>query len=971
MNCYSIPPSEPFLRRLAEWVLAEYGHDTLTFTQALILLPGRRACKSLRDIFLDVTGGKPLLLPRIQPIGDVEDNDFLLVQVDAGTQPPIDALRRQLLLMQLVNNFERHRQGRAYNMEKSAQLATDLGDLLDEVQREGLDFSGLENIVPSDLQRHWQQTLDFLKIVSQHWPKALETESASDPVQYRNKLLGKLAASLEAKPPAFPIIIAGSTGSQPATARLIAAVAKLPEGRVVLPALDKNLTENEWKAVDETHPQFMLKQLLERIGCKRSQVKDLCPDRANARSKCISEIFKPSEYTSSWKASACDIGQGLRNMHLIHADTLLDEARSIAIVLRGILGQAGKTGVLITPDRQLARMVSAEMQRFGISIDDSAGKNLSDSPTGIFLQLVINAIKSDMSPIALLALLRHPLASAGIETAQCRQYAAVLEKQLLRGIRREAGLGALIEAAQVKGFEPLAQWLAAIHEKSEAISTLFKNKKSVSFGQLLQLHIQFAEWMVTTPDVEGHSILWAREAGQLASSWLTQLLEHADVLPDVDTAIYPATFGALMSMQSYWPQATQHPRIHILSPIEARLQQYDCVILGGLTEKSWPAATEADPWMSRPMRKAFGLPALETAIGQAAHDVFSHCHADEVWLSRSHKVEGVPTVDSRWLVRLETLASTKAADVHRQMYIHNINAAKAYLNAPDVMASITAPSPRPPFTARPQRMRVTDIDKWLADPYYIYAKYILRLRQLDDLDKDPDNADFGNLIHHALDLFVQRCPQALPADALVVLHECGREAFSAYANYPAVQSLWWPRFESVCTWFLQQEEIARTAGTIVLSEVQGEWLCKVQDHPLTLVARMDRAELQPDGSLRIIDYKTGSVPSNTDIKNGLGNQLYMSALIVRHGTVMASMPIPKPKSFALEYWKLAAKHADADTISVPVDEDILVAREEMLRKLILQYQDEKQPYAATPASQGGIAYNEYDHLTRRLEWESV
>ncbi len=968
MNCYSIPPSESFLRCLAEWVLAEYGHDAALLTRALILLPGRRACRSLREIFLDITDGKPMLLPRIQPIGDIEDNNFLVAYA-SDMLPPVHPLRRQLLLMQLVNNFEKHRQGRVYNMEKTAQLAEQLASLLDDVAREDLDFSGLENIVPSELQKHWQQTLDFLKIVSLHWPQMLKNESASDVIAYRNHLLDNISAALLSEPPDFPIIAAGSTGSQPATARLIATIAKLPTGKVILPMLDKQLSEDEWKSLDETHPQYMLKKLLEKIGSKRSEVKDLSSAKDNERESCLREIFKPSVATAQWKNSTCDFNTGLSGIHLVHADTLLDEARSVAVILRNTLNTEGKTAAFITPNRALAKMVSSQMQRFGVVVDDSAGRNLKDAPSAIFLRLVLDVVRSGISPAALLALLRHPMAAAGVSAAICRQFASMLERQFLRGIRNEAGLSGLVDAARAEKLEELATWLSGIEKQLRPLANIFHTKQA-TFKQLLQAHIEFSEWLATEPDND-KQVLWAKESGQQLAGWLAELLEHSDVMPDMNPAIYPATFDALLSMQSYWPKFSQHPRLHILSPIEARLQKFDCVILGGLTEKSWPSSVEADPWMSRPMRKAFGLPATETAIGQAAQDVFNHCHADKVWLTRSRKSDGTPTVDSRWLVRLETLVSQKSPETLARMNTHTIDAALAYLDAPADIAAIDAPKATPPAHARPTRMRATDIDKWLTDPYYIYAKYILKLRQLDELDKDPDGADLGNLIHKALELFVRDHPKTLPDNAHEKLLDYGKKVFAAFAHQPAVQCLWWPRFETVAEWFLEQEASRRASFVEVLSEVQGEWHFSIDDRSFTLVARIDRLEATKNGRVNIVDYKTGGLPNSKDISAGLGNQLYVAAMIAKHGKLLPTPQGAIDKDFQLEYWKLAAKKSASEIFDVPFSDDILAGREEMLKGLITTYMDEKQPYAVPQDNQRELSYNEYEHLVRKAEWESV
>ena len=971
MNCYTIPASQPFLGTLARWVLSEYGHNESLFTSVLILLPGRRACRSLRDVFLDLTEGKPTLLPRIQPIGDVDESSYILAPA-VMLPPPINPLRRQLLLMNLVSDFERQRHGRIHNLEKAATLASQLAELLDETQREELDFSGLEALVPEELQTHWQQTLDFLKIISVHWPDILTSEGVSDPVTYRNQSIRNLTEHFKQSPPSFPIIAAGSTGSQPATAKLLATIASLPQGRVILPALDTQLSDDEYKQLDETHPQFMLRQLLENMHCKRSNVKSLIPHTSSPREICLSDIFRPAHTTFSWQSSTSDFASGLNNVHMLEAESLLDEARYIAILLRETLESPEKTAALITPNRTLARMVAAQMLRFGISIDDSAGKRLKDTPTATFLRLALETVSSGISPVTLLALLRHPLAACGMLPHECRRLAGIMDRYLLRGMRSDGGLSGLIENARQRNLSEVADFLSEIAIHIMPLQEVYQRKRNLPLKELLALHIQCAEWLAGTPEETGASRLWSRESGSKMAAWLAALHEQADVLSDVDPHIYPATFDALLAPESYWPQNMPHPRIHILSPIEARLLRFDRVIISGLTEKTWPAHAEPDPWMSRPMRQKFGLPSVERSIGQAAHDIFYHSHADEVYLTRSRKVDGTRTVDSRWLVRLETLVKAKAPTVFNAIKDQaEIKHAMDFLDAPVLLPPLSVPEPRPPVSARPVKMSATNIDRWIADPYVIYARHILRLKPIDVLDKDPDAADLGNLVHTALELFTREHPNDLPEDAYDSLIACGRQAFEPFAHQPAAISLWWPRFETIAEWFIEQELERRRTISELLSEVEGIWQCDINGKPFTLTTRIDRLETHKDRRMVIADYKTGYIPDKTDVKNGLGNQLYIEALIAQHGTLL-----PKPQLLVktvtdLEYWKLAATKSGSDISAVPISEEILTQRQTALYELIAAYQDESQAYRAQENSRLKLRYNDYEHLTRRAEWENI
>lgn len=945
-QCFLIPPDLPFAASLAEWVSENYAKNSDVFTQTLILMPNRRACRTLRDAFLLQGGGTPMLLPRIQPLGDLGENDeasFADIEAIHDIPPAIAPIRRHLLLTQLIMRAE------PFQIEQAAELARQLARLLDEVAREELSFEKLQEIVPEELSKHWQQTLDFLTIVSRHWPEILKKEGAIDPMERRVRVLKAVANAWKHTPPPYPVIVAGSTGSQSATAALIATVSRMKQGSVILPGLDKEMPEQEWEVLSETHPQYALKQLLGRMEIKRGDVESL--GEQSGRSRWLSILFQPPAATAHW-ANIMLPEAVADHVSVMVADTQLDEARMIAIRLREILETPEKTAALVTPDRTLARMVAAEMQRYGITIDDSAGHPLLDTPPGCFMRLVVDMVSSRAAPAELLAFLRHPLTSVGMEAAECRRLSRILEMTLLRGVRHTPGLQALHHAAEDSELKKL---LASLVTLCAPFSELLL-KPFVPLKELLEAHITLCE------KLSAEHRLWAGEAGNALAEAIAALLAHAELLSDIDPSHYAGLFHTLLGEDVVRPKFSSHPRLAILSAIEARLQQFDCVILGGLNEGSWPALPAADPWMSRPMREAFGLPPLERSIGQSAHDFVMLAASSEVILTRARKVDGAPTVPSRWLVRLATLLKGRAPARWKTLQTTAIyTRGVSELNAPIALEPLSAPAPAPPLSARPNKMNVTAIDTYLRDPYMIYAKHILGLKALDPLDQDPDAADFGQLVHRALEQFIHRSYSSLEE-----LMECGRVAFAEYIDRPAVACLWWPRFEAMAEWFMAQQKI-RVGGIVkTYAELQGVWQFDVEGKPFTLTTRIDRIDTQKDGSATIIDYKTGSVPTPSEIERGLANQLALEALILQHGTITPELS--KPSQVQLEYWKLAGNQDACEVIAV---EASLAETRARLEGLIRAFQNPAQPYVAQSDPSLKNYYNDYEHLTRRQEWEAV
>src|SRR5262249_41467370 len=136
----------------------------------------------------------------------------------------------------------------------------------------------------------------------------------------------------------------------------------------------------------------------------------------------------------------------------------------------------------------------------------------------------------------------------------------------------------------------------------------------VRLTELVEAHIAACEALAASDEEAGPARLWREPAGEAAALFLNELLQEAASFPSLRGADYPALFEAMLAGSVVRPPYGRHPRLFIWGLLEARLQQADLVVLGGLNEGVWPAAVATDPWLSRPMRQDFGLPPLEQRI---------------------------------------------------------------------------------------------------------------------------------------------------------------------------------------------------------------------------------------------------------------------------------------------------------------------------------------------------------------------
>ena len=489
-----------------------------------------------------------------------------------------------------------------------------------------------------------------------------------------------------------------------------------------------------------------------------------------------------------------------------------------------------------------------------------------------------------------------------------------------------------------------------------------------TFAALLAAHIGFTEWLTASDAEHGPGRLWSGEAGERAAAFVAAVAEAAGDAPEIAPSSYPALIEALMAGVMVRPARPRHARLFIWGPLEARLQSADLMILGGLNEGSWPPEPEPDPWLSRPMRAAIGLTPPERRIGLAAHDFTQCCGAPEVLLTRARRAGSSPTVASRWLTRLAALIGLVAKDAKARIDARHLPIWQAALDAPARVTPCAPPEPRPPLGVRPRHLSVTAVETWLADPYSIYARYILRLRPLDEIDANPSAAERGSLIHEVLDAFLREYPAALPADAVPRLVALGRARFAALAHRPAVMAFWWPRFERIAAWFIETERERRLQGTAPrATEISGTLELNAPGGVFTLSAKADRIDRRADGGLVIIDYKTGTTPTRKAVDGGVSPQLPLEAAIaLARGFGDA---VPDAAVAMLEYWRLSGGDEPGE-IRV-VSDDVAVLARRMLTRLqdyVTGFDDPTTPYRAEPRPSLTRPYQDYAHLARIGEW---
>lgn len=979
-NVFNISPRYPFLEVLASYVIETAKRDNLNIANDLILLPTRRSCRHLKEVFLNLSGNMATLLPTILPLGDIDENglaflDYENEKLDDGLPPSISPIERNLILSYII---KKHTPSMPDISEEQAySLAVDLAHLMDTVEMEELSFTNLKDIVPEEYSEHWQETLNFLKVITEEYPKLLKSINLLNPIDRKIKLIKKQVEFWKKYPPRGRVFAGGSTGSLVPIAYMLRFIANMDNGYLILPGLDKNISDADFKLLtsdypttNQNHPQYGLLKLIKSLGLKISDVPELPMFKQydvadSARELLSSHIMLSSDMNDSWQ-NLPELDENI--LDDVSELTLKDEAEevfAIASLLRKTVDE-NKRALLITPDRKIAKSVASELKRWNIIVDDSAGTPASDTTTGNYIILILKMIYDNFSPYSLLAVLKHKYTHLGFDSDTLKRAVFELENNVLRG---KNGIDTLEKMLNISTDSPLANsLLLKVQSLTNEYSHLMGDTQKYSMYDLFVRHLKLVENFVSSDDVNINEILWNSDLHSSLSTELKNLLSSLKDISEQDTEIDKMTAPAyfvfisnyLLSL-SLRPTKSAHPNIAIMNSIEARLMSADLYIMAGLNEDTFPSVTSDDPWMSRPMKAKFKLPLPERKIGLSSHDFVEFFCKKNVVMTHAVKVNGLNTITSRWLTKLDAIATLRG--IKRKNTLGNmVKSWLASFENETIGVRCERPRPCPPVYARPKKLSATWIEKWYRDPYIIFANKILRLKKLDDINPEVGSAEFGTIIHNSLEEFKKRNMSTFAELVGLMFNNAVQ-----YQDIPQID-FWYSKFREVAKWFVDYEASIKQSISISYQEEEGA-LSLTDD--FTITAKADRIDITKDNRAYIYDYKTGTPPSITEVENGYAPQLPIEALILKNNG-FANIKT-NAKVAGVRYIKLTGSDNGKITeVSDSIDEVVDKAMDNLL-KTINAFSLETTPYLSRPnPNKVGHAienYSEYEHLARVSEWD--
>ncbi len=959
---YSVPLGNNFLRVVLDRLM-----NLPNMADAVVYVPTNRLGKALQLEILRTLDGRAVLMPEIKTLGD--DGDILnhSAVLQGGHIPLcVDALNRRFWLADAITKFHKSR-GNSLSFSASLSSADDLARLFDRVALYETHIDAFKDLfTDGDYATHWGISLAFLNAIYPAWQEYLKSKGMMDIGIYKHQSLQSLKTIVEQEQRI--VFLVGATANYPVIKDLMLTVANMDNGVVFISAYDTDYSPQQMKNIiqDVTHPQHTLQFFVNELGVENIQILGNSTDRATL----FKSVFLPARNTGIWRSKSAPVA-GFDTLGFVESETMQKEALSIALMMRETLNVAGKTCALMTPNRQLSRMVISLLKRWNIAVDDSSGQPLDSTPAGLFMRLVLQTVDSSFSPFALMALLKHPFCTLGMDKGEVNRTIHALEMFGLRGYYGTGGLDDLINYIQTSKEDKFKHYNPYKEKADEAI-VLLKKVQSIfvpllqnfsSFKDLVQAHITVCEGLSSV------DTLWNKDDGNVLASTMNGLLKNAEEIKVVSLSDYTNAFTTLLGGQTVRKTIGLHPRLFIFGSLEARLQSVDRMIIAGLNEGIFPAKTKTDAWLSRGMAGEVGLPISDTDVGISANDFISACNGVEVVFSRYVKEDGKQTIPSRWWQRF--LAVSKACGLDSLPPLHiNYTYLAENLDGIDVRIQeavrISVPKPTPPVEFRPQGLSVTNIQTWLEDPYQIYCKYVLKIFDGGDLWGEMKANIKGTLYHGIFEEFIQKNPDEVRHDFVGELLKIGQKHFAPLMEISVVKSFWWADFESVAQSFINECVKRNDNLGRVVTETKAKYRHKTKGgNTFEISGTADRIEILKDGYCNIIDYKSGTKISMSSVKNGTAPQLPLQAYMLGQ---KAFLGVDSRKVEQVEYWYTKRNFEvtnSTDSKGKESMDEIVDNAVNMLDGLVDRYANVHTPYYTENRI---TKYNDYAHLMREKEW---
>ena len=968
-NIFNIPSNYNFLESIYEVIIQEYKNKQYELSNLVILLPSRRACNALKKIFIDRINGNSIALPLMKAIGDADYDDFLLENINLElllkfeelTKPSHNLKYKLLLIQNLLNEFKN------FNMDQAINLSGSLEQFLDEVNKNDLNLNNLDNIVDDDYAKHWQELLKFLKIFTKKWEEFLGENNIISTTNYKLKII-ELHNEIfkNQKEPAKKIIIAGNFFKIKQTMELVKNLLNFSTTKLFLKGFDSNINEDEWKILNPIHSQYLFKNFIRFLNIDRGSIGNLefesCRNKSDIYLKTIYNSTINNTLTYRWKDLEAT---QLNNLECYNCNDIFEEMNLILFYILNFLSkdENKNKNIGIIANIDFARKLEIVLKNYNLIVYNTFGNRFINNKIIDFLMLLVESIESDFEINTILSLLKNKFSFFGYEKEELNRNVKNFEKYVLR---RNDNLVYLLDCKNVIELmenQDLKKSLKAFIDRIESYFLTFKTANSFGLKEYLIFHLTAAENIAKNEVFDFWNV---EDDGGKIFEFLQNLLDSIDFeFKKLNLKEYLSIFKFLINEQSYSNEYSVSNGISLINITESKLIDYDLVFLTNLNDGDFPQSIKADAWMNNSMRAKFGLPNKEDAIGESYFDFIQILMQKNVVLTRSFKQNNSPTIKSRFLLRLETFLKTKKIDISFNEDLYNC--IKIFFQQKNSI-KLLRPKPTAKNNVKPNKLSATNIELFLKNPYDIYVKKILKLYPLNEISAVNNALTFGNAVHKSLEEFCINVDNNL--DKIAKHNFLINNSFEIFKiffqNNDILMSLYFPRFKVFSERFIELYEESINDDFKIFNELEGEMIFK--DLAFSITAKADRIDINDD-EVKIIDYKTGQIPSLSSIKNGTSLQTTIESLIFKNNAFLELNKFKKNQAIESEFWKFNGsikKDPKIHIAKVKTEdlESIIPLCEEYLTDIIKFFKDENREFIATARNLN----SNYDHLSRVSEW---
>ena len=845
---YNIPSHYSFIDVLAQGLSNKYQKYPLKLSKYSIFLPSYDDCKEFQRCLIYYSKKQKLLMPRILLLERSKatlHNQFMKIITLNNPPPVINTKKRQALLTKVVlNNINKYNNFKEPLTPTNAfKMAQNLMYFLDEIQISNFDYKKLFGKIPnqiSNIINIWSDIIKYSKEIEAH--------------QYHAMASKLLTIHWKQNPPLDPVIAAGFNECNPTTLHLLKNIYMLKKGYIIIPGFDKSIYN-----VPHSHPLYAHKKFLKKFNLRNNQVKiwphlKICQPSGNLRHAKIflnSIKIKPKKINKNKKI----------NIKIIECDNNQEEAIAVALKIREEITLSKKNISLVSPNKNLFKIVKYELKRWNIYCDHKE-KSLKDTIHGELILILLKVTMNPYEPNSLLALLKHPIIYKKNQSSWIKE----LETKILRNTKLAKGINPLINAS-LRYKNTTNQLIKLNNILSPLIKTL--QQKYTSLPNVISTIIIVYKNIVYKKDQT-----WSQIIEEKIINFFTEIKNNYSYFNKIKSKDVYEFFVTILKNYIYSNKTKHNIHLSFLDPKEARIRQTTVTIISNLNEEIW-TEKKIEDWIGLIKRNKLGLISQEERIGISAHNFYQIFSGNKVILTRSKRNEGNKTIPNKWLKNIinniqnseiKLIFCKKTLDI-----IKNIE--QSYkCNVP----SYKAPQPYPKIEYRLKTALSTNqITILMNDPYSFYVKYILKINPIKDvISLIVASINQKIIFHKALEEFIKKNIKTSKNEAYKNLLDIGKKLFQSINHHIESKIFWWHKFQKISKWFINQQKILSPIKS--WTKIKKTSNIKINEDLFRITADADRIDFFKTEYFNIINYK---ITKPQKIKQKLINKLSLEELI--------------------------------------------------------------------------------------------